>query len=357
MEMLNSQLKLYGYDLLGDEGKEGIRYAWKYGDNRNLLESAAFIEKTKGVEQNICGYTTSVSMGCILTALGKPCRFCRTGKMVPFSNMLTAVDIAKQNVLMVLTDMNCSDNTDIIDNKREFAYMGQGEPGYSYAQLRIAIKITNIIMKELNQNVYRHIISTSGIPEMIAAYKRDVETNFFDSRVTMHFSLHATSKRSEIMPINSVYPYEYVLNELSSIYDLTGEKPCIGIMLLNNFSSGNNKLSSYSNDAGIIRDILQELDPSVFRISLCEFNNSDDLGTANSFSKEECEEILQIAKNKGFEAKLFSSFGKKEIAACGMLGGKEPEKKIKDKWIKLEKYTDELIKKAIETMKRDEKYK
>lgn len=354
MKTLNSQLKLCGYDLLGNKGEEGIRYAWKYGNKEHLLESAAFIQKTKGIEEQICGYTTSVSMGCILRALGCACRFCRTGKRLPFSNMLTALDITKQNVLMVLTDMNCSDNSMIRTNKREFAYMGQGEPGYSYVQLRIAIKLTDIIMKILNQTVHRHLIATSGIPEMIEAYKKDISTKFFDSRVTMHFSLHATSRRNDIMPINFVYPYTSVLSSLSDIYDLTGEKPCIGIMLLNNFSPTNSSFS-YSNDIETIQEILQELDPKLFRVSLCEFNDSEDLGVANCFSEDECSEMLKMAKQKGFEAKLFSSFGKKETAACGMLGGKEPQNQIKRKWIDLEKYADELIEKAINEIQGDVK--
>lgn len=351
MSKLNSKLKLYGYDLLGDKGEEGIRYAWRYGENKYLLESAAFTEKTKGIEQNICGYTTSVSMGCILKALGRQCKFCRTGKFLPFSNMLTSIDIAKQNILMVLTDINCSDHEKIRNSKREFAYMGQGEPGYSYTQLRIAIKLTNIVMKILKQDVYRHIISTSGILEMIEGYKKDIKMGYFESKVTLHYSLHAALNRNDIMPINHIYPYQSVLSELSDIYTLTGEKPCIGIILFKNFSCDN---KSYSNDIDAINNILNEIDPEVFRISLCEFNNSGDLGKSDSFTKEECEEMLNIAKNKGFEAKLFSSFGKKEVAACGMLGGKEPANKIKNKWIELEKYADELIQQAIEILKKDE---
>lgn len=350
MSKVNSKLKLYGYDLLGENGEEGIRYAWKYGENKNLLESAGFVEKTKGIEQNICGYTTSVSMGCILKALGRQCKFCRTGKFLTFSNMLTATDIAKQNILMVLTDMKCSEHEKIRNSKREFAYMGQGEPGYSYSQLRIAIKLTNIAMKILKQDVYRHIISTSGIVEMIEGYKNDIKAEYFGSKVTLHYSLHTTLNRNDIMPINYIYPYKSVLNELSDIYKLTGEKPCIGIILFKNFSCSNN---NYSNSAEVINNILDEIDSKVFRISLCEFNNSGDLGKSDSFTQEECEEILNIAKNKGFEAKLFSSFGKKEVAACGMLGGKEPSNKIKNKWVELDKYADELIEQALEILKKD----
>lgn len=347
--MLNSKLKLCGYDLLGDQGEEGIRYAWQYENNKYLLESAAFIEKTKNKVQNISGYTTSVSMGCILKSLGRACRFCRTGKVLPFSNMLSAVDIAKQNVLMVLTDLACSDHLQLKTNKREFAYMGQGEPGYSYAQLRLAIKLTNMVMKKLDQEVFRHIISTSGIIEMIDLYKEDIKNNYFDSRVTMHFSLHATTKRDDIMPINHIYPYKDVLKSLEEIYTLTGEKVCIGIMLLNQFPIPYCE-EGYTNNKHMIETILKDINPKTFRISLCEYNNIDVVVQSSGLTTNDYEEILTTVKENGFEAKLFSSFAKKEVAACGLLGGKEPSKNIKSKWENLEIEAEELILEALKEL-------
>lgn len=59
-------LEIVGYDILGENKMEGIRYAWKEERYSRYIESAAFINKSKGKEENICGYTTSVSSGCIL---------------------------------------------------------------------------------------------------------------------------------------------------------------------------------------------------------------------------------------------------------------------------------------------------
>lgn len=63
-------MNIFGYDLLGDQGNEGIRYAWRIGSATRYVESAAFANKTKGVESDVCGYTTSVSAGCLLRAQG-----------------------------------------------------------------------------------------------------------------------------------------------------------------------------------------------------------------------------------------------------------------------------------------------
>lgn len=155
-------MDIVGYDILEDGG---LRYAWKDARFKKCIESAAFINRSKGKLEDICGYTTSVSSGCILRTQGNQCAFCRTGNVLPFGGLLTYKEIAKQNIFMVLSDIYCEDHPELHNKKREFAYMGQGEPGYSYSQVRMAIELTNTVMRELNQQVYRHIFATCGIPE------------------------------------------------------------------------------------------------------------------------------------------------------------------------------------------------
>lgn len=340
--MTVSEIKLGGYDLLGESGCEGIRYAWVYKGNKFLLESAAFCHRRKGEDEPICGYTTSVSLGCILRSLGCSCTFCKTGNTIPFIDMLSAIDIAKQNILMVLADMNCSQHSFIHNSQREFAYMGQGEPGFSYAQVRLAIKITDEVMKQLGQKVFRHILATSGIPEMIYAFKNDFRSNFFRERVTLHFSLHLTSDRECIMPINKKYPFNSVLQAMDDVAALTGEKPCVGILLFQEYHPCNNNYVC-TNDKKKIQSIMKELDPEKFRLSFCQFNDSPNVGVANVFSDHAANEILEFARDQGFEAKLFSSFGREKSSACGMLGGKSPEQNISEKWLKLEVKAEEMI--------------
>ncbi len=336
-----------GYDLLGDSGKDGLRYAWKYKNKSTLVESAAFVKKSKLEDvSNISGYTSSVSAGCILRPMGLACRFCRTGTVLPYAGMLTAYDIAKQNVFMVLTDINCTDHPELSNSAREFAYMGQGEPGYSYAQVREAIKITDRVMKELKQDVYRHIVATCGVPEMVSAYKDDIKNQIFHNRVTMHYSLHATIERGLIMPIDNEYSYKLILEQLNDIVDITGEKPCVGIMLFRDFVP-KNKTDAYSNDVLHMQNIANELNPLKVRLSLCEFNASTDTGVSKSWNYDETQKLKSIFENKGFEVKLFSSFGQEESAACGTLGGKVPENKNGDKWIHLEKYAEDLVRKHL----------
>ncbi|GHV36090.1 hypothetical protein FACS18949_15090 [Clostridia bacterium] len=332
MERNEDMLKLVGYDQLGHDGNDGIRYAWQHASSAYYVESAAFSQRSKAVSDDVCGYTTSVSAGCKLKSLNCACHFCRTGMLLPFDGLLTAEDIVAQNVFMVLSDMHCADHKRLKTNSREFAYMGQGEPGYSYLQIKEAIILTDIIMEKLNQNVFRHIIASSGIPQMIREYKNDLANKTFSSQTTFHFSLHGAENRNRIMPIDIIFPYQNVLEELCELYSLSGQKPCVGILLLKNFVAPKEG-QVYSTD---VENILDVLDPAKFRLSFCDFNDSPDLGSCDIFSEEECRYILDMAKKRGFEAKLFSSFGKEETTACGMLGGKEPLHTPSHKWRELE---------------------
>lgn len=334
-------IRIVGYDKLGVEKQDGLRFAWKKENCLNFIESAAFVDRRKNKKEGICGYTTSVSSGCILRTLKLQCSFCRTGNVIPFSGLLSYKDIAKQNVFMVLADMYCDDHHLLALRQREFAYMGQGEPGYSYSQVRLAIELTNRIMRKLGQTVYRHVFATSGIPESIYAYKDDIQ-HFFTERVTLHFSLHAADQRNNIMPINKLYSYQEVIPILNEIHDISGEKPCVGIMLFQDFKPYR-KDFKYTNSYDEIKKILSELNPEKCRLSFCEYNESDDIGTAEIYQPDSAETIMNLANNLGFEAKVFSSFGKEKQTACGMLGAKKPEKLASEQWLRLDDMANKLI--------------
>lgn len=342
MEKEMFRLSINGYDKLGKDGEDGLRFAWTVDGFKPLLESAAFINKTRNIESDIAGYTTSVSLGCILKQMGVPCRFCRTGRYVPFSTPLTSTEIAVQNVFMVLCDLACEDHPGLKYKKREFAYMGQGEPGFSYTQLRQAIRITDRVMKKINQDVFRHLISTSGVSEFLDAYTEDINNNFFSSRTTIHFSLHHTINRRIIMPIEGLYPYKIMIPKLKRISELSGEKVCIGVLLFNRFRPLKNS-EEITSDRLEFDSLIESIDPSHFRISLCEFNYLDDSDDIKKFDESVANEIYSDLKEKGFEVKRFFSYGKEKESACGMLAGKLPEKKASRKLQDIQVQAEQLV--------------
>ena len=338
-------IAIKGYDLLGQLQDEGIRFAWSDARYKHYVESAAFNKRTKLSQEEVCAYTTSVSAGCVLRSLGYPCVFCRTGRTLPFGGLLTYREIAKQNIFMTLADIHCDDHPELAARPREFAYMGQGEPGYSYSQVRMAIELTNKVMKRLGQTVYRHIIATSGVIESIAAFKNDV-AHYFTERVTLHLSVHAAERRSELMPLNDIYSISEILKQANDVYSLTGEKTCVGVMLFWNYIATPNA-RPYSNTAETIIPLLERLDPDKYRLSFCEYNPSRETGHADIYPEEEAQRLLTVARERHFEAKLFSSFGRKELTACGMLGGKEPKRVASQKWQRLDAMAEELINETI----------
>jgi adenine C2-methylase RlmN of 23S rRNA A2503 and tRNA A37/class 3 adenylate cyclase len=328
-----NRLKFAGYCFIGDRGSDGILYAWRFGNHGSYpVESATFNQRVRidpsAQDRTTSAYTTSVTAGCILGAMQNACRFCHTGKL-PFKGHLTPFEIALQNVFMVITDMTCENFEHVRTHAREFAYMGHGESGWSYPQLRQAILVTDIAMKTLRQTVTRHLISTCGVPEMLDCLRDDLKNKTFMSRVSVHFSLHSVSKRSMLMPVDFLYPHEQVIEKLSKIYDVTGEKPSIAIMMFDHYHPLPNKKKSneYTLTQVEFQNILGRLDPKKHRLNLCVPNISSAVGTDRRISNNASVELLKTAKDSGFDAKLFESFGKAENAACGMLRGRIPEKK------------------------------
>lgn len=336
-------ITIKGYDLLGTDNPVGIRFAWGGDRFGKLIESAAFNTRTKLGGEPVCAYTTSVSAGCILRAQGCPCVFCRTGKVLPFGGLLTYKEIAKQNIFMVLADMHCDDNPALANRPREFAYMGQGEPGYSYGQVRMAIELTNRAMRELGQTVYRHIIATSGVPETIRSFKTDVQS-YYTERVTLHLSLHAAEQRSHLMPINEIYPLQEVINEAEDVISFTNEKTCVGILLFWNFKT-KGSTQTYSNTVDNVLPLLDMLNPSAYRLSFCEYNATPDVADAETYPECEKQRLMKAILNRHFDAKFFSSFGQQELTACGLLGGKQPDCQVSEKLLSLDTMAEELINK------------
>lgn len=328
------RLQPVGYSHLGLSNSDGVRYVWRLAEKTPYIESAAFKTRAKiqtaDIDDHISAYTTSVSSGCALTAARMPCKFCRTGNTLRFSGPLSSHEIAMQNVFMVMSDLDRYADKPGSGNLREFAYMGQGEPGFSYTQLRQAVRITDRAMSSLGQKVFRHILATCGVVEMVDALIHDLESNFYNgTRVTFHYSLHATQRRMDVMPIDSIYSHKEIIKRLPRIRELTGEKPCVGVLMFKDYCNGDAIKNYHTNEKEIVR-IADLLDPEVCRISLCEFNQCDNVGTNAEVSPEEAACLVKKLEERGFQVKLFASFGKQENTACGLLGGTAPDQEADD---------------------------
>lgn len=301
-------------------GEEGIRYAWKVDDlEARYVESGAFLYRTKlrldAHDELIKAYTASVSLGCILAKSNSQCKFCVTGNTIPFGRLLTSREIALQNTFMVLDDTD-----DLSLKEREFAYMGQGEPGLNYDNVKRAIIGTDKIMEIIGTKTYRHIFATSGIPNAVKRLTDDYKAgDYGTANILLHISLHAVDRRNEIMPIGKNAPIEKVIEESRKYAEVTKKKVVVNFLLFKNaMLSGAGPITT-ATDAEM-HNLTRILDPEKHRIILCEYNQSS-VGTSDLLTPEEVDRFEKILKDAGFEVKRFISFGKNSDLACGLLGG------------------------------------
>lgn len=315
-------------------GEEGVRYAWKVDDiNDYYVESGSFFRRTKlgeGTEdEKIRAYTTSVSLGCLLSKKGNQCKFCVTGNTVPFARLLGSREIALQNVFMMLDD----EVSDLSKNKREFAYMGQGEPSFSYEKVKEAIIGTDLIVKELKSETYRHIFATCGNSHVIKKLAQDFKKgDYGNTKILLHLSVHSVNSRDQIMPINREYPLKDVIDSSEEYSKISGEKVVVNFLMFKNAVLS--KAGPFTTALkGEIKDLIKLLNPKHHRIILCEYNPSCLVGSNEKVELGEVDELKEIIRNAGFEVKRFISFGKEDKLACGLLGGKASpnldQKKIK----------------------------
>ena len=176
IKLVENPFTIVGYTLLGSLGCDGIKYYWKKDDK--YVESIAFNRRLRNLkikeDADISAYTISTSFGCVLSATEQQCRFCETGTL-KFGGHLRAEDIALQCIFMAEYDSNCPSYKQVRNNAREFAFMGQGEPGYCYPTIKRAIMYTDYVMDKLGQKVSRYVISTCGVTEFIQALTEGFE--------------------------------------------------------------------------------------------------------------------------------------------------------------------------------------
>jgi adenine C2-methylase RlmN of 23S rRNA A2503 and tRNA A37/predicted MPP superfamily phosphohydrolase len=325
---------LNGHTLLGGRGRDGIKYYWKKNGDR--VESVAFNKRLcepdpahEAEDLNISAYTISTSFGCVLSASNQQCRFCETGSRT-FKGFLSADEIAMQSIFMACYDADCPSFPEVRTHKREFAFMGQGEPGLNYSAVREAIRLTDCAMEALNQKVHRYVISSCGIDTFIPALIDDINSDIFKNKVSLHFSLHGVGKtRTDLMPIGKEYDYREFINSCERFYNAmkdkygVADKIGVGLLMFKNFvptvRAGEVVPSSTTLNVEQLSEILKELDPNIFRIDLSDFNNTSVTESAEEMSNEEAHDLLTCATDLGFEAKIFSSFGRDRHSGCGML--------------------------------------
>jgi 23S rRNA (adenine2503-C2)-methyltransferase len=134
------------------------------------------------------------------------CQFCLTAKLGLQRN-LTAGEIAGQ-VVAVLDRQKVEIGRDRVN----LVFMGMGEPFLNYDNFMAAVRL---LVEEVGLSPQRMTVSTSGIVPGIARFAAEPA----EVRPKLAISLNAPDNgvRSELMPINSKWPIEAVVDAVRAI--------------------------------------------------------------------------------------------------------------------------------------------
>ncbi len=259
------------------------KYLFDINDGKgNLIESVLM--------QYHHGFTVCVSsqIGCRMG-----CKFCAsTG--IKFERGLFPGEIVEQ-ILAIEEDAKIK-----ISN---IVFMGIGEPLDNYDNVMKAIEIINN-PKALNIGA-RHIsLSTSGIvPRIYDLADKNMQC-------TLSISLHSTNneKRSEMMPINKVYPIEELMKACKYYIEKTNKRISFEYALA---KSENDNLKDADELVKLLKGMLAH-------VNLIPINEIKD----GKYTKSTNENIIRFRdylNEKGIVATIRRELGSDIEAACGQL--------------------------------------
>ncbi len=230
---------------------------------------------------------------CISTQVGckMKCAFCASG-IAGFVRNLTAGEMLEQ---VYFTERESGYRVDSI------VLMGIGEPLDNYDNV---LKFLNIISDDRGRNMsLRHIsVSTCGLVDKIR------ELAELRLGITLSVSLHASNDqtRSKIMPINSKYPINELINACGDYFKKTGRRISFEFALIEGVND-----STETAD-----ELISLIRPLGAHINLIPVNNVREAGFKKSnFIKDFKRHLL----DGGINATVRRTLGSDIEAACGQL--------------------------------------
>ena len=284
-EKLKNNFSMGNYRIVKKlESVDGTKkYLFDINDGKgNLIESVLM--------QYHHGFTICVSsqIGCRMG-----CKFCAsTG--IKFERGLFPGEIVEQ-ILAIEEDAKIR-----ISN---IVFMGIGEPLDNYDNVMKAIEIINS-PKALNIGA-RHIsLSTSGIvPKIYDLADKNIQC-------TLSISLHSTNneKRSEMMPINKVYPIEELMKACKYYIEKTNKRISFEYALA---KSENDNLKYADELVKLLKGMLAH-------VNLIPINEIKD-GKYTKSTNENIIKFRDYLNEKGIVATIRRELGSDIEAACGQL--------------------------------------
>lgn len=271
------------FDIQKSRIDDTTKFLFKLNDG-NLVESVILYYP------NRIAACISSQVGCALK-----CSFCNTGKL-GFTRDMSSGEIVGQ-VLAMEKYLN--------SNINNIVYMGMGEPLLNYKN--VIKSIYNLNDKKMKNLGARHItISTSGIADKIE------ELGNLNIEIRLSVSLHASTniQRDKIMPINSKYPVEQVLQACKTYQDRSNKRVTFEYIAIKGFNDS-------ADDAENLANVLSGIKSMVNIIPV----NPNPSGYERP-SKRFLDAFAEILRSRGIDTVVRAEKGTDIDAACGQLKGK-----------------------------------
>lgn len=264
------------------------------------LEDGQSIESVFLPESNRNTICFSSQVGC-----GMGCVFCATGH----NGLTRNLSVAEMVDQVLSIGRNCSHS---ITN---LVVMGQGEPLANYDAVIKAIRILND-PHGLGIGARNITVSTCGIIPKI--YQLETES----LQINLAISLHSADNdlRTEIMPINRIYPLPDLLEACRDYANKTGRRVTFEYALINNV----NDREVDAKKMVTLFDKLGERSRALFHINLIPLNPIP----GSLYKRSEPQRIRNFAnilERFHIETTIRKERGVNLAAACGQLQGKRNE--------------------------------
>ncbi len=258
------------------------KYLFRIKDDK-YIESAYIPEKKR---HTLC---ISSQIGC-----KRNCLFCMTGKQ-GFQGNLNTAEILNQIVSIPERDKL----TNIV-------YMGMGEP---FDNLPEVLKSLEILTANygFETSPKRITISTIGL---LPSLKTFIESSNCHLAVSLHSPFH--EERKHLLPIESVYPIEKVINMLKA-FDFSRQRRISFEYIL--FKEFNDSVKHVNNLASLLNGLK-------CRINLIRYHPIPNMFLEPS-DEETIQEFRERLNKKGITTTIRASRGLDIFAACGLLSTKE----------------------------------
>jgi 23S rRNA (adenine2503-C2)-methyltransferase len=264
-----------------------IKYGLQLADNM-MIESVLIPEEERNT---LC---ISSQVGCAMA-----CAFCLTGTM-GFKRNLTPAEIVGQvcAVQADLAERQAGRVTNIV-------FMGMGEPLANFENLITALEI---IMDEIGLDFSnrRTTVSTCGLAPKIVELGQRISVN-------LAISLHGADDqvRSRIMPVNSTYPIQEVL-EACRDFPLPPRKRIMFEYIL---------LAGINDSDADARTLAKLLRGLPCKINLLPCNEAPEI-PFHQPSRNRVHAFQEILRQAGYTVLIRTSRGDDISAACGQLANK-----------------------------------